>query len=116
MSTCWPARYANGRSGRTKKLVIPGVCMTRRVIVAFCHRTAGATAATSVIGVPLLPPGVAVDVVAAQLPEPGLVARGELQALHPLGRLPEVEVRDQQPRRTAVVGLERRAVVAERHH
>src|SRR5437879_1259152 len=91
--------------------------MTRRMIVAFCHRTAGATAsATSVIGVPLLPPRVAVDVIAAQLPEPGLVAPGELEALHPLGRLPEVEVRDQQSRRTPMVGLERSAVVAERHH
>ena len=71
--------------------------------------------ARSVAPVALLPPRVAVVVVAVGLPEAGLVgARVSVQPAHPLGALPEVQVRDEQPRRAAVLGLERLAVVARR--
>ena len=43
--------------------------------------------------VALLPEGVAVDVVAVALPEARLVTGTQLEGPHPLGRLPEVEVR-----------------------
>src|SRR6202008_744742 len=60
----------------------------------------------SVALVALLAPGVSVVVVADALPEAGLVLLLELQAPYPLGALPEVEVGDQQPGRSAVLGLE----------
>ncbi len=37
----------------------------------------------------------------------------ELEAAHPFGALPEVEVRDEQPGGAAVLGIERLAVVVE---
>ena len=71
-------------------------------------------AARSVARVPLLEPWVAVVVVAVALPEARLVVVAQLQPAHPLRALPEVEVRHEQPRRAAVLGLERLAVVAVR--
>ena len=53
------------------------------------------------------------SVVAVLLPEAGLVLVAQLEPAHPLGALPEVEVRHEQPRRAAVLGLERLAVVGE---
>src|SRR5215216_2170936 len=67
--------------------------------------------ATSVPPVALLAPGVAVVVVAQGLPEAGLVFGDQPQSSHPLGALPEVEVRHEQAGRTAVLGLERLAAV-----
>src|SRR4051812_36180512 len=69
--------------------------------VADCQRrprrgSAAGSGNPSVTGVPLLPERVAVHVIAAQLPETGLVARRELQSVDPLGRLPEVQVGDEQ--------------------
>src|SRR5207248_9234057 len=66
-------------------------------------------AARSVARVPLLSPRVAVVVVAVGLPEAGLVLLAQLEPAHPFGALPEVEVRDEEPRRPAVLGLERLA-------
>src|SRR5579875_989489 len=60
--------------------------------------------------VALLTPRVAAMVVAVALPEAELVVLEHLQAPDPLRRLPQVEVRDQEPCRTAVIGLKRRAV------
>ena len=60
--------------------------------------------ARSVAPVPLLPPRVAVVVVAVALPEAGLVLQRQRQAADPLRALPEVQVRDEQPRRAAVLG------------
>src|ERR687897_1552084 len=74
-----------------------------------------ASAPPSVTPVALLTPWVAVVVVADALPEAGLVLVAEPQAPHPLGALPEIQVRDQQPRRTAVFGLEILALETERH-
>src|ERR671935_582030 len=68
----------------------------------------------SVPPVPLLFPGIAVVVVAVGLPEAGLVVVAQLEAADPLRALPEVQMRDQQPRRAAVLGRERLAPVLER--
>src|SRR5216683_763859 len=70
--------------------------------------------ARSVAGVPLFPPRISVHVIAVGLPEAGLVLVEELEAAHPLGALPEIQMRDEQPRRAAVLGIERLAVIAER--
>src|SRR5918992_337829 len=65
----------------------------------------------SVPRVALLFPGVAVVVVAVGLPEARLVVVAQLESANPLGALPEVEMRNEQPRRSAVLGLERLAAV-----
>src|SRR5919199_5957250 len=49
-----------------------------------------------ILAIALLPPGIAVVVVAVALPEPGPVAAEKLEAAHPLGALPEVQVRHEQ--------------------
>src|SRR5215218_8029757 len=92
-----------------------GVRRSIVVIVAGCQR-AGRWAATSpagasVIGVALLAPRVAVGVIAAQFPEAGGVGVCELQAVDPLGRFPEIEMRHQKPRRSTMIGGDRLAVV-----
>jgi hypothetical protein len=55
-------------------------------------------------------PGIAV-VVAVGLPEAGLVIERQREAAHPLRALPEVQMRDQEPRRAAVLGVQRLAIV-----
>src|SRR2546430_12990737 len=47
------------------------------------------------------------DVIAELFPEPGLVFLHEAKATDPLGALPEIEMRHDQPRRPAVHRLER---------
>ncbi len=76
---------------------------------AICHRLGGgvAPAIASVTLVALLQPRIAAIVIAVPFPEPGFVVVEKLKARHPLGALPEVEVRDEQPCRTSVVGWER---------
>src|SRR5215207_4364748 len=59
-------------------------------------------------------PGVAAHVVAALLPEAGLVLGEEADALDPLGRLPRVEARDDEADRPAVLGRDGPAVVRPR--
>src|SRR5207249_10233871 len=71
--------------------------------------------ARSVFPVPLLAPRVSVVVVAEALPETRLVLVDQLEPAHPLRALPQVQVRDEQPRRPAVLGCQRLAVVPERH-
>src|SRR5262245_596960 len=66
----------------------------------------------SVTLVALLTPGVSAVVVAELLPESRLVALEQQQPPHPLRALPEVQVRYQQPRGSAVLGGQRPAVVA----
>src|SRR3954471_17351155 len=65
----------------------------------------------SVPRIALLFPRVAVVVVAVGLPEAGLVVVAKLKAADPLRALPEVQMRDQQPRRAAVLGLKRLTAV-----
>src|SRR5436305_590930 len=62
----------------------------------------------------LLFPGVAVGVVAVLLPEAAPVLGEQLDAVHPLGALPGVEMGDHQPHRSAVVHQQRLAVVTVR--
>src|SRR3954454_2903537 len=68
-------------------------------------------AARSVAAVALLFPRVAVVVVAVVLPETRLVLGAQLEAAHPLGALPEIKVRDEQPGRATVLRVERLAPV-----
>src|SRR5690242_13124271 len=70
---------------------------------------------SSVTLVPLLEPRVAAVVVAVLLPEARLVAAQQGQAGDPLGALPEVEVRHEQPHRPAVLDRQRTAVVLPDH-
>src|SRR4051794_26833514 len=100
---CWPARWPSQ----------PG---TSRVSVA-ARGVSGAIAATvatrqSVALITLFKPGVSAIVVAERLPEARLVLVHEMQPAHPLRALPEVQVRDEQTGRAAVLGLEVAAVVA----
>src|SRR3954468_22872308 len=67
--------------------------------------------AQSVALVALLPPRVTAVVVAVGLPEAGLVVVEDLQSPHPLGALPEVEMRNQEARGAAVLGSQRLALV-----
>src|SRR3954470_17303893 len=97
MSTCWPARWP----------FQPG---TSSVSVA-ARGVSGAIAATvavrqSVALITLLKPGIPAVVISERLPEAGLVLLGEGETADPLGALPEVQMRDQQARRTAVLGFE----------
>src|SRR5262245_25033015 len=61
--------------------------------------------------IPLLFPGIPPHVVPVALPEAGGVLGEKLQAAHPLGALPEVEVRHDQPQRSAVLRGQRLAAV-----
>src|SRR4051812_1080079 len=63
----------------------------------------------------LLTPGISVVVVAEGLPEAHLVALHDLEPADPLGALPEVDVRNQQPRAPTVLGLEPAIVVRVGH-
>src|SRR5215472_6357938 len=93
---------------------IAGVLVAISTISQLCHRAVAAIA--SVIRVSLLTPRIAVNVVPAQLPEAGLVLLRELKPIHPLRRLPEVEMRHEQARRPTVVARQRLAFVLERDH
>src|SRR5437763_9844312 len=53
---------------------------------------------------------VAIQVVAVRLPESRMLFVLEPDAAHPLRALPEIEVRDEQPRGAAVLGMQRLAV------
>src|ERR687894_168809 len=108
MSTCWPARCP-GQPGTSRRSVTAlGVSGIVSTTVPTSQRI------RSVVPVALLAPGVAVVVVADALPEARVVLGSQLQPAHPLGALPEVEVRDEQPCRSPVLGLELLAVVAVR--
>src|SRR6185436_1153747 len=57
--------------------------------------------------VALLGERIAVIVVAVALPEPRLVAAAQLEATHPLGALPEVQMRHHDPHRATVDRFDR---------
>src|SRR3954453_5043075 len=90
-STCCPATWSNVSERPRKKLLIAGVLVAISTIAQLCHLAVPAIA--SVIRISLLVPRIAVHVVPAQLPEARLVALRELKTVHPLRRLPEVEMR-----------------------
>src|SRR5262245_14773444 len=90
------------------------------VTVASCHgptrgTASGPSTVMSVALVALFEPRVASVVVPAYLPETGFVVIEQRDARHELGALPEVQMRHQQPRWSAVVGRQRRAVGLERN-
>src|ERR1700693_789572 len=98
-----------GSAGAKRKLFTRGVAVAM-AMVASCQRSLGSLAredGVSVTGEALLAPRVTIDVMAAQLPEARLVLLRKLQAAHPFARLPEIEMRHQQPCRPAMVGLKR---------
>src|SRR5262245_8337763 len=120
MSTCCPARWPGQPGTSSTSVVARGVSATLSTTSA-CRQTrrlaparAGGGAASIAI-IALLTPGISVDMVAERLPEAGLVVLYEPQPTDPLRRLPEVEVRDQQTRRAAVLWRERLAVEPGRH-
>src|SRR5262245_33568112 len=119
---CCPATNT-GRSGMAKKkLLIRGVRGTTAITLVDCQRSRPAaprpsdTTGASISGIALLLPGIAVDVIAAQLPEAGLVALGELESVEPLGGLPEVKVRNQQPGGPTMLARDGSALVCHRYH
>src|SRR5215218_5094024 len=65
--------------------------------------------------VALLSPGVPVVVVAQGLPEARVVVGSKLQPPHPLGALPEVQVRHEQAGRSAVLWLKGLPLVGKSH-
>src|SRR5262245_2665668 len=102
---CCPGTKGAGPGNAKKKLLMRGVrgmTETTRAMVQASFRGLATASIASVPGVALLLPGIAVHVIAAELPETGLVALGELQRVDPLRRLPEVQVRDQQSSGAAV--------------
>src|SRR5215207_8558358 len=88
--------------------------ISSRLVPCQGPRPAPGRAASSVAPVPLLLPGVAVVVVAEALPEARLVLVQEPDATDPLGALPQIQMRHQQPRRAAMLGLQLRTVIGER--
>src|ERR1700730_14076860 len=106
--------------GFRKKLFTAAVWSTAAVTTASCQtiRSLGAGASfmprlrgrwppLGISRKALLAPGVAIDVVAAELPEAGFVALGKLERIQPLRRFPEVEMRYQETRRATMVGRDR---------
>src|ERR1700757_5162526 len=70
--------------------------------------------ATSLVGVPLFQPWVPIDVIAEAFPEARLVVRHQRHARHPFSTLPQIEMRNEKPRGTAVFGLKIGTGVVER--
>ena len=69
-----------------------GVCATILTTVAVCQCVVSdGSDACSVIRVPLFTPRIAIHVIAAELPEAGFVALGELKLRQPLGGLPKIQ-------------------------
>ena len=94
------------RPAGTSKIERAGV---RRLVA---QREHGRHPPGSVAPVPLFAPWVPVVVVAEALPESGLVVEGQRDAADPLRALPQVQVRDEQPGRAAVLRGQVLAVVA----
>src|SRR5690606_18306826 len=72
------------------------------------------SSSSGVAPVALLAPRITAVVIAELLPEARLVAVRQPQTAHPLRALPEVQVRDEQTRRTAVLRRQWRTIVRER--
>src|SRR5215217_4323446 len=111
---CWPALCPSQPGTSRKRLLVRGVSGLVSITSPMRQSSLRRGVLISAILVPpvaLLAPGVAVVVVAQGLPEAGFVFSDQPQSSHPLGALPEVEVRHEQAGRTAVLGLERLAAV-----
>src|SRR5947208_6852160 len=88
--------------------------------VATRHSSRGGAVGSSVVTsgvalIALLAPWIAPVMVAKLLPESARVVLHKLEPTHPLRALPEVQVRHEQPRRTAMFRGQWRTVVSERH-
>src|SRR5215203_783931 len=110
MSTCWPALCPSHSETSSTRLLVLGVSGTTPTTSARRQRVLYSCTDT-----PLVAPGVAVVVVAQGLPEAEDVVGGELQSPHPLGALPEVQVRHEQASRAAVYRLQGLPVVGVGH-
>src|SRR5262245_1619788 len=108
-----PAPYSRGRRRRGARRALYGsggvadgtVLLAGLAGACGLHRLAGRLAEA------FLAPGVAANVIPVPLPEPGAILRHQLEARDPLGALPEVEMRDDQPHGTPVLGRQRVPVV-----
>jgi len=113
-STCWPARWPASPRRQEQRL-------RARRLGPYLGELGGPPAGGTGRGrlsrpVALLTPGVAVVVVAVGLPEARLVRVHQHEPTDPLRALPEIQVRDEQARGAAVLGLERRAVELDATH
>src|SRR5215212_5215304 len=111
---CWPALCPSQPGTSRKRLLVRGV--SGRVSMTSPMRQTSfrrgiRVSAMLIPPVALFAPGVAVVMVTQGLPEAGFVFGDQPQSSHPLGALPEVEVRHEQAGRTAVLGFERLAAV-----
>src|SRR4051812_1513614 len=109
MSTCWPARWPvqSGTSSTSVTTRAVSAITSRTSAVIHCRRFGRAAGSASIAGIALLKPRIAIDVITELFPEAGPVIAGEFQAAHPFGALPEIQMRHQQPSRTAMFGGER---------
>src|SRR5262245_60635263 len=118
MSTCCPARWP-GQPGTSRTSVVARCVSATLSATSACRqarrRAPASASGASVAVVALLTPGVSVDVVAEGFPKARLVVLHEPQPADPFRRLPEVEVRDQETRRAAVLWRQRLAVEAGRY-
>ena len=106
MSTCWPARCPV-QSGDSRTSVRTRGVSAPRSTTSAARQVSRPSIAAPAMGLR--------SCGSRSLPEAGLVLVPQREAAHPLRALPEVQVRDEQPRRAAVLGLQRLAVVVERH-
>src|SRR5262249_40780766 len=107
------ARCRDGSRKAKRKVLAWGVSSFTNVTVAASHcmvMVSEAGDAASVTLIALLEPRVATVVVAVALPEPLLVVVEQAQTADPLGALPEVQVRHQEPGRAAVLTSQRASV------
>src|SRR4051794_5409631 len=114
----WSMRSAMSRRSSTERWIgrrTPATVAVRHPPRGASGTPAPSTSACSVTLIPLLPPRVAQVVVAVLLPEAGLVAGHQRELGDPLRALPEVEVRDEQPDRAAVLDGQRLAVELSDH-
>src|SRR5262249_4641135 len=95
------------------RLLTRYVSTTTSRTCASCHssRRTG-WSAVLVTFIPLLFPGVAVNVVAERFPESGLILVHEAECANPFGTLPEIEMRDEQPSWTAMCRRNRQTRIA----
>src|SRR5688572_30724834 len=109
------------RAGRSRTTVVTGPAISTRTVMALPipQRARGLGAhllhgARLLVGVALLRPRIGAHVIAVLLPEPRGIDVEELEGAQPFRALPEVELRQHEAQRTAVVGLEVAAVMLER--
>src|SRR6266545_840940 len=112
---CSPLRVGGGRKESAK---YNSRFSPRRLLLEVPRRMRRAPAKSYSLlpAVALFLPRIAAHVVAVLLPEAWPVAGHELQAADPLGALPEVEVRHEQPQRPAVLGRDGLAVPRVHQH